>query len=59
MTVVRGIDIAVGEGRYVWDFGVFEGARCFTAGGSLSVLLVGGQVEGDKEDQIRADDCDA
>lgn len=52
---VASIDLAVGESCDIWDFGILKGSCCLAASWSLSVLLVGRKVEGDEENEIRAD----
>ena len=43
------------EGSDVWDFGILEGAGGFATSGALAILLVGSEVEGDEQDEVRAD----
>jgi hypothetical protein len=47
------------EGRDIGDLGIFQGAGGFAACRSLSVFLVGCKVEGDEEEEVRADDAHA
>lgn len=49
----------MGDGSDVRDLGVLEGAGGLAAGGALAVLLVGCDVEGDEEEEVRGDDTHA
>lgn len=49
----------MGDGGDVWELGVLEGAGSLAASGALTVLLVGGDVEGDEEEEVRGDDAHA
>lgn len=57
VAVLGRVDLTTGEGGDVWNLCVLEGARSLASGGPLSVLLVGGQVEGNEEDEVGADDA--
>ena len=48
-------DLAVGESSDIRDLSVLQGSRRFAAGRSLSIFLVGREVEGDEEEEVRAE----
>jgi len=52
---VSSVELAIGESSYVWNLGTNKGASSFAAGRTLSVFRVGCKVEGDKEEEVRAD----
>jgi hypothetical protein len=59
VSLLGGLDLALGDGSDVWELGVLEGAGGLAAGGALAVLLVGGDVEGDEEEEVGGDDAHA
>jgi hypothetical protein len=52
-------DLSMGKSCNVWKLGILERTRSLAARGALSILLVGRNVEGDEEEEVRADDTDA
>jgi hypothetical protein len=50
--------LSMGKGCNVWELGILERARSLAACGALSVFLIGRNVEGDEEEEVRADDTD-
>lgn len=52
-------DLSMGKSCNVREFRIFERARSLAACGALSIFLVRRQVEGDEEEEVRADDTDA
>ena len=53
------VDLAAGEGSDIWNLSILEGTSSLTASWALAVLLVGREVEGDEEEEVRANDAHA
>lgn len=51
------VDLSVGECCNIWNLCILEGSSCLTTGGPLSILLVSGNVEGDEEQEVGADNA--
>jgi hypothetical protein len=49
------INLTVGESSDIRNLGILQGSGGFTASRALSILLVGREVEGNEEQEIRAD----
>lgn len=50
--LLGGVDLAMGDSGDVGELGVLEGAGGLAAGGALAILLVGGDVEGNEEEEV-------
>ena len=49
------LNLAVGKSCNIGNLGVAERSDSFAAGWSLALFLVGGKVEGDEEEEVRAE----
>jgi hypothetical protein len=49
------VDLAIGESCNIWDLSILERTSCLSASWSLSVLLVRCEVEGDEQEEVRAE----
>jgi hypothetical protein len=52
-------NLAVGESSNIWDLSILEGTSSLATSWALSILLVGGDVEGDEEEEVGAEDTHA
>lgn len=52
-------NLSMGESCDIWELSILERTRSLAACGTLPVFLIGCNVEGDEEEEVRTDDTDA
>lgn len=57
--LLLGHDLSMGKSCNVRQLSILERARSLAARGALSIFLIGREVEGDEEEEVRADNTDA
>lgn len=57
--LLLGHDLSMGKSCNIWELRILERACSLAACGALSIFLVGCDVEGDEQEEVRADDTDA
>lgn len=51
------VDLAASKGSNVWNLGVLEGTSSLATCWTLAILLVGCEVEGNEEEEVRAENA--